>query len=196
MNKLVRISALLAITLSASSCLVKSIYPICVPRDSIMVPGFIGTWQDTKKEITVIIAKLSGNTYRVVYLDKENPAVFYGVVARFGGKMFMDLMPVSGDGNNTLENLSRVPAHVVFRLDAGKDRLAFSYLDQDWMKRALKGGEVKLAHETRIDGDSADKEPPAEIILTASTRGLGEFLASVAGNEKAFVKPVELRRVK
>jgi hypothetical protein len=161
-----------------------------------MVPGLIGTWQDAKGEMTVVVAKSSGVLYRVVYLDKENPAVFSGRVARLGGKMFMDLLPVSGEENNNLENLSRMAAHMVFRLEQGGDRLSFTYLDLNWVKEALKAGMVKVAHEARVDENSGEKDPYVELVLTASTKELGEFLASIAGNDKVFVKPVELKRVK
>jgi len=196
MNRLVRFCATLAIAVSVSSCLVKSIHPICASKDSILVPGLIGTWQDAKGEITVIIAKSSGNTYRVVYLDKEKPAVFSGRVARLGGKMFMDLFPVSGDGNNNLQNLSIMSAHMVFKAEQEKDRLFFSYLDTNWLNESLKSGKVKLACERRIEEASNEKDPYVELILTASTKELSDFLTSNARNEKAFVKPMELKGIK
>jgi len=196
MKRLVQAAALLAIAVSVSSCLVKSIHPICEAKDSIMVPGLLGTWQDAKREMTVIVTKSSGTLYRVVYLDKENPAVFSGRAARLGGKLFMDLVPISGDGNNNLENLSRVSAHMVFKVEQDRDRLSFAYLDLNWMKEALKSGAVKLASERRVDEASNEKDPYVEVILTASAEELGVSLASIAENEKAFIKPVEMKRIK
>ena len=194
MKRLAQLSALMAIVISISSCLVKSIHPICYPGDSIMVPQIIGTWQDEKGEMTVIIGKAGKNIYRVVYLDKDNPAVFSGCAANIGGKLFVDLMPISGVGNNNLQNLSLFSAHMVFRVEPGKDRLVFAYLDHEWMKQSLKSGAVKIQHETRISGQGGETDPYVEIILTASTEELAAFLASIAGNDKAFGKPVELKR--
>ena len=192
MDRFSRLCALLAIVVSISSCLVKSIHPICSAQDSIMVPGLVGTWQDAKGEMTVIVSKSTGNTYRVVYLDKDNPSVFSGRVARFGGKMFMDIIPVSIGWNNNLDNLSRLSAHMIFRLEQDRDRLSYSCLDINWMKQALTSGTIKVAHEARVDENS----PNVELILTASTKDLGEFLSSVANNGNAFFKPVELMQVK
>jgi len=197
MKRLAHLFATLALVLSVSGCLVRSIYPICSENESIKVPGLLGTWQDEKGEVTAIISKSGANTYRVVYLENEKPAIFFGVAAKFGGKMFLDLIPISNSAKNGLEEMSSIPAHVVFRVKLDNNRLEYAYLDPKWMKASIKSGAIKISLLFTVDCETDKKEPDMQsITLDASTEEIGMLLASVAGNEKAFTKPEELKRVK
>jgi len=85
-----------------------------------------------------------------------------------------------------------VSTHILGRVWIEGDVLRIALLDEDWLKGAITKKEVAVAYEQL--GDENDQG--GQIVLTASTEDLQDFMVKRAKSDKAFPDPLELHRQK
>ncbi|MGA8012384.1 MAG: hypothetical protein WB949_08160, partial [Candidatus Acidiferrales bacterium] len=82
-----------------------------------------------------------------------------------------------------------IPAHMIGRIALDGDTLRYDTLDDDWLKKRLYSGDLKIAHE--ITDAKWD-----DLVLTASSEDLQRFAAAHANDDEAFHQLAPLHRVK
>lgn len=201
----------------ANSCLscVTSLLPIFENGYLVSEPGLVGTWKEADGEDTWTFEAAEDQEYRLLQRQAEHErsfgldekdeklpgdtARFRARLGRLGGGLFLDLFPAD-EGNpmphNDLLNAHLVPAHTLARIWLGKDSLKLVFLSEEWLSKAIKSGQIKVAHvETEENG----------LVLTAPTEEIQALVVKYADDPKAFPRepspaagesPVELLRVK
>ncbi len=74
--------------------------------------------------------------------EAERPERWRGNLARIGENIFLDITPKgenSGDPN-------WVPAHTFYRIKLTADNLQISFMDHEWLDRAIALKQLRLAH--------------------------------------------------
>ena len=182
MNTLMRLTGVIGILLLAESC-VPSYQPLYTGKNLTVDSRLLGRWSEADgKEIWTFeqVGHAGHVAYDVTYSDGGPPAKFEGHLVRLGKFLFLDLYPEPAKFGNEVYGGHFLRMHTFARiwLDGG---FRFSALDPDWLdKHAAKIG---IAHLRRGD----------ELILTASTAELQNFMLAHAENPAAF-HPVEMHR--
>ena len=177
---------ILAVVLLMSAC-VPSLYPLYTERDLVFEPLLVGTWvvEDDGHETIWTVTK-SAEGYEMMDVEEDqDPAKFDVRLVKLGGHTFLDLYPAQQEPNNGLYQLHVIRAHTFMKVRLSADSLGVTMLDQDWLKEALKAKETALAHQTLADGD---------LLLTASTADLQEFILKSCADPGAFGEPTVFNR--
>jgi len=197
MNRTKYVAVLIIIILIAGC--VRSLYPLFTEDDIIFNPKLIGTWSETDGKNTWIFQKSGEKNYELRYFQAEygdvlgkmergDTAKFIAQLGKLGKYYFLDISP--GETNtkvkNGFYNFHLLPVHSISRIWLEGDTVRLSLLDNDWLKRMIDNNAFKISHSRISD----------QIILTASTEELQDFVVRYAENNKAFPKPGELHRVK
>lgn len=107
---------------------------------------------------------------------------------RVGDQLIAELIPGQpGDHGDSYE-LRFIKAHWFCRISIDGDVLRLAMLDPFWLKKAIDEEKVSISHEPT----------GSNVVLTASTRDLQEFLRQYGEDEEAFPKDgtMELHRQK
>ena len=97
-------------------------------------------------------------------------------MVRLGGLTFLDLYPKQ-ERNNGLYELNVIRAHTFIQVTMTEDSLGVSMLDWNWLEKALTAEPTALAHQ-KLEG--------GELLLTASTAALQEFILKSCADPAAF----------
>ena len=171
-----------AIVLLMSAC-VPSLNPLYTKADLVFEPALAGTWiNEDDGHQTIWTVTKSGEGYEMVDVEEdEDPAKFDVHMVKLGDHSFLDLYPAKQEIDNGLYQLHIIRAHTFMKVTLGKDALVVTMLDQDWLKKALKAEDAQLAHQTLEVGD---------VLLTASTAELQEFIVKSCADPAAFGDPM------
>ncbi len=105
-----------------------------------------------------------------------------------GYQLFAELIPGEPGENGDSYKLRFAKSHWFWRVSIDGDVLRLAMLDPVWLKKMIDQEKVSIGHEPT----------GSDVILTASTKDLQEFLRQYAEDEEAFPKDVtvEFRRRK
>jgi len=176
---------ILAMAVLLTAC-VPSLHPLYTERDLVSDPAFTGVWvaEDDGHQTKWTVTK-SGDGYEMVDVEEdEDPAQFDVRMVRLGDSTFLDLYPAKQEKNNELYQMHVVRAHTFMKVTMTDGSLGVSMLDPDWLKKALSADQA-LAHQTLADGD---------LLLTASTAELQEFILKSCADPAAFGDPMVFTR--
>jgi len=197
MKKSTFITSFIIVTLIVGC--VRSLYPLFTEEDICFNPKLVGTWTEKDGKNVWIFQKSGEKNYELSYFQAEygdvlgkmergDTAKFTAQLGKLGKYYFLDISP--GETNtkvkNGFYNFHLLPVHSISRIWIEGDTLRLSLLDNDWLKKMIDNNAFKISH-SRIND---------QIILTASTEELQDFVVRYAENNKAFPKPGELLRKK
>lgn len=183
MRQIGLISIILA--LAATSACVPSLQQLYSNKVLTFEPALIGTWISEDAKDTSIISQSGDSVYDIIYSQEGVPAKFEGHLARLNNKLFLDTYPEDPEIKNDFYKTHLIPAHMFSEIEINGDSLQFAVLDDQWLGDQLDSGSVNIG-QVRIEGD---------IILTASTDDLQNFVAKYADNEDAFPNPAVYHRL-
>ncbi|HEY6951706.1 MAG TPA: hypothetical protein VI758_04825 [Bacteroidota bacterium] len=168
-------------------CPARSLFPLFTQNDLVFNPGLIGKWIDQKNGDTFTFQKGGEKSYKVVLLEmignkKVTREAYTVELGQIGDFWFIDSYPPkkSGGDHHTLS------AHILSRIWIAKDTLRMASLESDWLKEMLDANKLSIPHVRRDD----------DIILTATTQELRDFVLRYADDERAFPNPGILTRTK
>lgn len=169
-----------------------------------VVPELLGSW--TVPGVTYSVQKGDHNNYWMIDREADaktgNKLVLDICAAHISGQLFYDatfqiLSPsgeptlppdfVVGSGIFAVDILSGfwAPMHIIGRLEIQKDALHFRNIDDQWLQGALK---------SRLISVTSAQDNSGEYFLTANSKQLKVFVASLSTIPKAFSKQQNLTR--
>jgi hypothetical protein len=179
-------NSLLFVSLLFMGCPTRSLAPLFTEKDLIFDPALIGTWLDGQnRKDTYTFQRAGDKDYLVVLCEQkeQGPRVvaYQARLGRLGKYFFFDSCPAGEIPDHHL-----VPAHLITKMWLTGDTLHVVSLEENWLKKLDAGGQLKLPHARTGD----------DIVLTAPTPELQQFILSNAENPAAFPDPGKLIRQK
>jgi hypothetical protein len=170
--------AVTALAVLMTGCTVRSLYPLYTEKDVVLEPGLLGTWAEHDNTKNNWIFQKSGeNTYRLI--SSEGKTTLEGRLMKLGGYLFLDVTPNDQDSDFI------IPAHVFVKIELSGDIMRTALLNPDWVKKAVELKTLGLSFT--VIGDN--------VVLTAPTKELQEFVLRHAGDESVFSHLEEYRRI-
>jgi hypothetical protein len=194
--KLALSALLLALATALTGCSTPSLNALASDDTTITDDALTGVWQpldkDTQKpeeDETYTIASAGDKQYEVTIEkkdDKDKPMQFALRLVKLGDATFID-MTVSNAGRKDMERFGTTlaPMHNFLKYKRDGDTLEVWPLDDDYLQKALKNGDLTLAHAIHDQKD---------VVLTASTADLQAFFKTNAASDKLFESPGKLKR--
>ncbi len=141
-------------------------------------------------DVLTLDPKVTPGSYRARMVSTENTMSFVPHILRVGDGVYLSLGAASFDSQRDLYDFRIVQAHwVVQAWKEGGDHLRLGLLDEEWVKKMLGERKASLGFE-RVGEDRKD------VVLTASTKELQQFVIEHAQEPDAFPDPTEFRRKK
>jgi len=153
--------------------------------------GLVGQWQENDDgDIYLVLAGDKGS-YRLLGIpeDKDEATLTFEFrLMKLGEHRFIELTPAEGARKELGDRFGTtvVPVYVFMKVLRDGDSLKVWQVDGDWLTDGLEKGDHKLGF-AKGEGDT--------IVLTASTGELQEFFKKHAADDRAFEKPMLLKRV-
>ena len=171
----------LGIALLIAGCVpVRSVHPLFTEKDLVFEPALLGTW--ALEDATLEFRQSERNAYDLTY-TQEVSAKLEAHLLRLGEFLFLDISL----GQRAPEALfprphpaylvHMFPVHTFWRIRIEGDELHLEDLDDGWVNRMIREGIVEIHHARLGEYD---------IVLTAPTEELQEFLLTHAKSPEAF----------
>jgi len=171
------VTAAVMLCLVLSTCgPVPSLHPLYTQSDLVFEPALLGTWTSNngQERNTLTFERQGDRGYKTVFTEKSTSTGLAIHLVRLGAYSFFDVYPA-----RRMDGGLAVSTHFFCKVLIERDSLRLAYLDETWLQNKLKDGSVKLAHEF-VDSD---------LVLTASTKDLQQFVMRHAEDEEAFPDP-------
>lgn len=163
---------LLVLPAIIAGCPARSLSPLFSEKETLIHPQLFGSWQDTESDEVMIFRKRQNFGYTVSLCEKDgDTSVFHAVSGTLNGIWFLDTSP-----SNPRDDHHLLPIHLFHKLSVRGDTMQFASLEADWLKKKIEKNELSIEHALHEN----------EIILTASTAKLQNFISSIASNDTAF----------
>ena len=186
--RILRLIAALAITAAMTAC-VPSLHPLYGEDDSLFNSSLLGGWvyDDGDGQKALWTFTQSGHkNYRLVTREDDKSATFDVHLLKIGERLYLDIRPVEGTGDTDLYNALSIRSHTFLSVVVERATLSVALMDQDWLKDHLGSGGLVLDHHRLDDGN---------VLLTASTQDLQEFILRHGNDKGLFGEPAEFIRV-
>jgi hypothetical protein len=129
------------------------------------------------------------NSYKMIYTDKDKKSGSFDVhLVKLDKMLFLDVFPA--DPNlpyNGYYNFHLLPVHTFIKIDQIEPTLQMRFMDADKFEKRLAKDPNLLKHEV------LGKNRP-NIVLTASTKEMQDFMLKYANDETVFGKPAIMKR--
>jgi len=176
---------LTGLILILSGCL-PSLNPIYTEEDIVFNKQLIGIWAEEDKEKEKwIFEKNGGNQYKLTYLEEGKKASFEAHLAKIGEYHFLNLYPDDYASENTLYQCHFIPVHTFSKITIKEDEVVIKMMDPTWVEEKIMKKEIDIEHAFSSKGN---------LLLTAPTKKLQEFVLRFAEEEEAFQDPLILER--
>jgi hypothetical protein len=170
---------------------VHSLNPLYTEEDLVFEPKLVGVWadgEDSKERWT--FERAGEKSYKVIYEDDGDRGEFVVHLLRLGEHLYLDFFPdkekLEKSEGNDLYKFHWLPVHTFARIYQVEPELAMAFMDPDWLAKRVKEDAGAIAHVRRDD---------EQIILTASTKALQDFVRKHAGEAFGDGDPSKLRRI-
>jgi hypothetical protein len=189
---------LLAVLLLASSgltgCIPTSINPLYTGEDLVYDPALVGVWRgegDSKETWT--FEKAGDKEYKFVYTEEDGKTgQFEAHLLKLGNTQFLDFFP----DESGIEEMNRsgfykvhlLRTHSFLKVTQIGPALQMAPLDLKWLREFVGKHPKAIGHQKIGEGDDA------QIVLTASTPELRQFVENHLKTEGAFGEPINLKR--
>lgn len=179
-----RILVSMGLVLLLAACGPESRNSLFTEKNLVFDPALVGTWAGEGEIYTC--ERLRDKTYKIIHtaLRDRTQSRYQAQLGQLGEFLFLDVVPEEPEVKEGPQQ-----AHMFFRLWMQGDDLGVVGLDDDWVKKMIASGKIKLSYE-RVGKEQND------IVLTASTADLQAFVMKYAEDEQAFPEPMKLRRQK
>lgn len=204
-------------------CYLKSVHPLFNDEDAIMLQGLDGTYETDDQRWTfasdqdpAMVAELirqypdEGITvdpgeedslgidaYLVLFEDKESmtgkPVLFLGTVGEINGDYYLNLKILDldmGESSAFVES-HRFNVNTFSRIKVSQEELIMEPFASSWMKDQIMNNRVRIKHEVVY----SQFDDSSEILVTAPTGELQQFIQKYGKNNEAFEDPIRLNRV-
>ena len=184
------LGVVLACALLLTSCEPQlSLRSLYTSDDVVFDPNLIGSWvmseqKDSSEFAQMDFVKVGADGYAITFMIKDSPAAqlakvsFDAHLVKLHGRLFIDVVQtaVELDGKPSERQIT-IPGHMFGRISIDGNTLRMSFLDDEWMGRAIAAGAVS------IDSEDEDHQPR---VLTATTAELQKFVVDHADDDQAF----------
>ncbi len=179
--KAIRFLSVVLITALFGGCPARSLHPLFTDQEAVFNPSLIGTWETDDEAYT--FEKLKEKNYQLVIRSKkENDSTIYVVwLGKIGSQWFLDSYPIVNSDEHHYMSV-----HLFTRMKLAGDTLRLASLEADWISKMIDEKKMKIAHVRRDN----------EIILTASTKELQQWMGTIAENSEAFPNENAFARMK
>jgi hypothetical protein len=185
---------------------VRSLHPIYTAADVVFDEDLIGTWRQSGQATTWQFTETkkgdAERSYRLVLTDAEGrPGTFLAHLVQLDGQRYLDLFPIAPKvADNGFYRFHFQRVHTFLRFDLEGNSLQLASMKPDWLEKYLKDKPDALPHTTvtatgQPPQDEGTGELAGQLLLTASTAELQQFLREHADTEGAYTDPVELAKI-
>lgn len=188
----------LALLLSVAGCHepTPSLHPLIREDDAVFEPGLVGQWCEESEDLVCdddaiwTFEKDGERTYSLTIKELDDDGdetwVFKIRLARIEERHYLDAMLAEQYvRGKKVDTDFMLPVHMLGRIEVEPDAVRIRMLESDWVRRALKEGDLELAHEKLQNGD---------VLITAKPEELREFLRRYGWIEEAFGLKLDLMR--
>lgn len=174
------------LALTVTGC-TSSLNPIYTEEGVLFRPDLVGKWKyEEDKHGWELTKKEDEKAYLLTSLDKEEQDNFTVHLTKIGEHHFLDLYENEINYKNLLYKPYRFPAHLLIRADIDRDTIILEGIDSDWLAKGIEAGTVNIDHV---------KSPDGNILITASTDKLQQFVVEHADDEQAFQGFMDMARM-
>lgn len=204
-------------------CYLKSVHPLFSDEDTVMLKGLDGIYQTEDQRWTfasdqnpALVADLiskypdeeismdSGEedslgitAYLVLFENRQslkgNPILFLGTVGVINGDHYLNLKILDldmGESNSFVES-HRFNVNTFSRIKVSDEQLIMEPFASSWIQDQIMNNRVRIKHEVVY----SQFDDSSEILVTAPTDELQQFIQKYGKNEEAFEDPIRLNRV-
>lgn len=205
-----RLLLFLSLLILLPGCFLKSVHPLVADKDAVLLDGLEGTWLDgndlwtfindprnvtnydlSKYDLDIEVEDdedITETLYLVLVQDitkpQEEPDILLGKVAEIGDYHYLDLTFFRLTETDDLTDVHLFPVHTFSRVQAGGDELSIEFFKSDWISELIEANRVRIKHE-KVDD---------QVLITASTRELQQFVEKYGDDDEAFDDPIQLKR--
>lgn len=198
-TRIIIIAALLAVMMSG--CLVKSLHPFYNDKDVLYRPELLGRWVsgDSAEDRNFARWEISrhmvfngimkdsrpGNAYDIRFTDEKGSYKFLATLFSLNNQLYLDFY-LSDLEVSALPAGHLITAHTLARVSIGKDKVTISWYNEEWIMKLFNENRIRIAHE-RVPNDVDQNNPDNyEVILTAPTAQLQQFILKYGNDPAAF----------
>lgn len=191
MKRLTFVFAALAVLLVG--CWQKSLHPFYRVGDLAPDKQLIGRWETTPDSPDEDperwrFRQLGPDSYTLEFLDSDGKKYRYVAhLFKLEEKRFLDLAPPPGEA-------SGIPAHYLFLVSELGATFVITPLSHEWMRDFLTAHPHALPHARMPDPEHRDKREHDELILTADTEALQDFLRRHWDERGFFDDPITFEK--
>jgi len=177
------LSAILTVVLFGC---IPSLNPLYTKNDLITNDDLLGKWAENQSKEFWIFEKKDNTSYKLIHKEKHEQSTFVAHLVKVGDSLFLDLFPEEPDTDDALYKLHLFPVHTFSKVILRKNELILMMFNLSWLEEGIENGTINVAHVKSSDD---------RLLLTASTKELQQFVLKYAGNNKAFMDPLELKKI-
>jgi hypothetical protein len=192
-KKLSFVIAAIAAAVFLNGCILLSVYPYYSSKDIVFEQSLIGQW--TKQEDSDEHWKFEKDrerSYKLSIIEKDKPpTIMEAHLFKLRDQLFLDLAeaPDSKAGDDIFP--PRIPSHMVVKVSQAKATMQLAPLKYQWVVELLDKDAKALRHHVIKQGETLDER---ELVVTASTEELQQFLIKHLDTEAAWKDTVDLKR--
>jgi hypothetical protein len=129
----IRASALAAVLLLSSGCLVVSLQPAYDDTSIVFDEALVGKWTNVQDRTSAEIERSEWRSYKIIFTDRFTTLTLHGNLTAIGAASFLDVTQARG----TDPGPYLVPVHGIYRIAVKNDTLTATALDYGWFTRAM-----------------------------------------------------------
>lgn len=168
---------------------VRSVHPFYTDAQLTFDPALIGTWvrveDSEQKESLTVTGNADTKQYDVIYTDDEKKSGSFVVhLFKVQDRLIADVLPAElKTPDSGVYGVHFLPLHSFMVVNYNAGTIRFRQMEPDWLKKQLEAQPALLKHE-KVDD---------QIILTAPTDQLQQFILKHIDTQGAFGEPAEFR---
>jgi len=178
-------------TVLLAGCWQKSANPFYTAKDVVAEPKLAGTWMEEQEpdgnRTTWTFAAASDQRLDVVVQNKSEKYEFEGCVFKLGEDRFLDF-------EGKTRGVSVIPTHHLFKIVELGGELKLAALNTDWVQKWLRKNPSALAHIAIADPEHREDREKDELVLTADTKALQQFIREHLNDKDFFLEATVLKK--
>lgn len=210
------ITTLLFTGILFSGCYLNSVHPLVPVDQAELLEGLEGRWETEDQRWTFIHDPRNFPDFKsfsegydfednevledkIYFLLFENlqdlssdTVYFLATVKKFGENHFLDLSLFDYEEGNSFKAAHLFPIHTFSKIRVTDQLLTVNFFEDSWVKELIMSNRVRIKHERTTNQLAAGS---SEILITASTNELQNFITKYGNDDQAFDDPIGLKRV-
>lgn len=220
---IIKFTILTFAVLTLQGCYLKSVHPLFTAEDAIILENLDGIYETenhrwefasarSPDRLIKLMTKLSDDeftpdssgdaafeidAYLVLFESKEDPnerpVLFLGKVGEINGDYFLNLKIleiVSGLAHNFVD-YHRFDVNSFSRIEVSENELVMEPFASSWIRDQIMENRVRIKHEVI----SSDLDDSGEILITAPTHELQQFIEKYGNTKDAYEKALFMNRM-